>query len=100
MSEIRFTDQHEWIRVEDGVGTVGITKFAAEQLGDVVFVGCSTKRVWHRTDTPFLRLSPNFPAAVIIDAFLFLVCILMVLRLFASLLFLTIDIQQNPHGPK
>jgi glycine cleavage system H protein len=38
MSEIRFTDQHEWIRVEDGVGTVGITKFAAEQLGDVVFV--------------------------------------------------------------
>jgi glycine cleavage system H protein len=38
MSEIRFTDQHEWIRVEDGVGTVGITKYAAEQLGDVVYV--------------------------------------------------------------
>ena len=38
MSEIRFTDQHEWIRVEDGIGTVGITKFAAEQLGDVVYV--------------------------------------------------------------
>lgn len=38
MSEIRFTDQHEWIRVEDGIGTVGITKYAAEQLGDVVYV--------------------------------------------------------------
>ena len=38
MSEMRFTDQHEWIRVEDGIGTVGITKFAAEQLGDVVYV--------------------------------------------------------------
>ena len=38
MSEVRFTDQHEWIRVEDGVGTVGITKYAAEQLGDVVYV--------------------------------------------------------------
>lgn len=38
MSEIRFTDQHEWIRVEDGIGTVGITKYAADQLGDVVYV--------------------------------------------------------------
>ncbi|MEE8438887.1 MAG: glycine cleavage system protein GcvH [Micropepsaceae bacterium] len=38
MSETRFTDQHEWIRVEDAVGTVGITKYAAEQLGDVVYV--------------------------------------------------------------
>ena len=38
MSEIRFTDQHEWIRVDDDVGTVGITKYAAEQLGDVVYV--------------------------------------------------------------
>jgi glycine cleavage system H protein len=38
MSETRFTDQHEWIRVENGVGTVGITKYAAEQLGDVVYV--------------------------------------------------------------
>lgn len=38
MSEIRFTDQHEWIRVDDGIATVGITKYAAEQLGDVVYV--------------------------------------------------------------
>ncbi len=38
MSETRFTDQHEWVRVDGDVATVGITKFAAEQLGDVVFV--------------------------------------------------------------
>ena len=38
MSETRFTDQHEWVRVEGGEGTVGITRHAAEQLGDVVFV--------------------------------------------------------------
>ncbi|MCH8858397.1 MAG: glycine cleavage system protein GcvH [Proteobacteria bacterium] len=38
MSEIRFTDQHEWLRYENGIGTVGITKYAAEHLGDVVYV--------------------------------------------------------------
>ncbi len=38
MSEVRFTDQHEWVRVDGGVATVGITKYAAEQLGDVVYV--------------------------------------------------------------
>jgi glycine cleavage system H protein len=38
MSETRFTEQHEWVRVDGAEATVGITKFAAEQLGDVVFV--------------------------------------------------------------
>ena len=38
MSETRYTDQHEWVRVEGDEGTVGITQFATEQLGDVVFV--------------------------------------------------------------
>jgi glycine cleavage system H protein len=38
MSEIRYTDQHEWVRIEGEEATVGITKYAAEQLGDVVFV--------------------------------------------------------------
>ena len=33
-----YTSDHEWIRVEGDIGTVGITAFAAEQLGDVVFV--------------------------------------------------------------
>ena len=38
MSEVRYTDQHEWIRLEGGEATVGITRHAAEALGDVVFV--------------------------------------------------------------
>lgn len=35
---MKFTEDHEWILLEDNVATVGITKHAAEQLGDVVFV--------------------------------------------------------------
>ncbi len=38
MSNLRFTDDHEWIRLEGDVATVGITDYAQEQLGDVVFV--------------------------------------------------------------
>ena len=38
MSEVRYTDQHEWIRLDGEEATVGITKYAAESLGDVVFV--------------------------------------------------------------
>ena len=38
MSETRYTNQHEWVHVEGDEATVGITKYAAEQLGDVVFV--------------------------------------------------------------
>lgn len=33
-----YTEDHEWVAVEGDTGTVGITKYAAEQLGDVVFV--------------------------------------------------------------
>jgi len=38
MSEVRYTDQHEWISLDGDEATVGITKYAAESLGDVVFV--------------------------------------------------------------
>tara|TARA_R110002073_G_scaffold282563_1_gene446820 strand:- start:173 stop:553 length:381 start_codon:yes stop_codon:yes gene_type:complete len=38
MSQIRFSKDHEWISVADGVGTVGITQYAQNQLGDIVFV--------------------------------------------------------------
>jgi glycine cleavage system H protein len=38
MSEMRFTKDHEWIRVDGDVGTVGISDYAQSQLGDVVFV--------------------------------------------------------------
>lgn len=34
----QYTQEHEWILIEDGVGTIGVTEFAAGELGDVVFV--------------------------------------------------------------
>ena len=34
----KYTQEHEWVLVEDGVGTIGVTDFAAGELGDVVFV--------------------------------------------------------------
>ncbi len=36
--ELKYTEEHEWILVEDGIITVGITDFAQDSLGDVVFV--------------------------------------------------------------
>jgi glycine cleavage system H protein len=38
MAKTYFTTDHEWLRVEGGVATVGITDYAQEQLGDLVFV--------------------------------------------------------------
>ncbi len=38
MADVYFTEDHEWISVDGDTATVGITAFAAEQLGDVVFV--------------------------------------------------------------
>ena len=38
MSETKFTEDHEWIRVDGDIATIGITDYAQEQLGDIVFV--------------------------------------------------------------
>lgn len=38
MSELRYTEDHEWVRVEGDTATVGISAYAQEQMGDVVFV--------------------------------------------------------------
>jgi glycine cleavage system H protein len=38
MSDIRYTKEHEWLRVDGAIATVGISNHAQEQLGDVVFV--------------------------------------------------------------
>ena len=35
---LKFTEDHEWVRVDGDVGTIGISQYAQEQLGDVVFV--------------------------------------------------------------
>ena len=37
-TELRYTKDHEWVRVDGDVATVGITEYAAKQLGDIVFV--------------------------------------------------------------
>jgi glycine cleavage system H protein len=36
--DLRYTKDHEWVRLEEGEGTVGISAYAAEELGDIVFV--------------------------------------------------------------
>ena len=38
MGEIYYTEEHEWLKVEGDIGTCGITEYAQEQLGDIVYV--------------------------------------------------------------
>ena len=38
MSEVKYSKEHEWIKIEGDVGTIGITQHATEMLGDIVFV--------------------------------------------------------------
>jgi glycine cleavage system H protein len=41
-SELKYTKDHEWIRVEGNVATIGITDFAQKELGDIVYVEVET----------------------------------------------------------
>ena len=36
--DLRYTKEHEWVRIEGGVGTIGITDHAQKELGDIVYV--------------------------------------------------------------
>ncbi len=36
--DLRYSNEHEWVRVEDGIAAVGITDYAQDQLGDVVYL--------------------------------------------------------------
>lgn len=38
MADVRYTEDHEYVRVEGDIGVVGITQYAQEQLGDIVYV--------------------------------------------------------------
>jgi|TARA_B110000003_G_C16565286_1_gene502141 glycine cleavage system H protein len=38
MNEVKFSKEHEWIKLEEDIATIGITKHATEMLGDIVFV--------------------------------------------------------------
>jgi glycine cleavage system H protein len=41
-ADLLYTKDHEWISIEDGVGTIGVTDFAQKELGDVIFVEIET----------------------------------------------------------
>lgn len=41
-NELKYTKDHEWISIEDGVATIGITEFAQGELGDIVYVEVET----------------------------------------------------------
>jgi len=41
--DIKYTVDHEWVRVEDGVAFIGITDYAQDQLGEIVFVDVATE---------------------------------------------------------
>lgn len=41
-AELRYTKEHEWIRLDGSEATIGITDFAQHQLGDIVYVDIST----------------------------------------------------------
>ncbi|MCD7717095.1 MAG: glycine cleavage system protein GcvH [Lachnospiraceae bacterium] len=36
--ELRYSKSHEWVRIEDGIATIGLTDYAQHELGDLVFV--------------------------------------------------------------
>lgn len=40
--ELKYTNDHEWVRVENGIATIGITDFAQSELGDIVYVDIET----------------------------------------------------------
>ncbi|MGB2695773.1 MAG: glycine cleavage system protein GcvH [Dehalococcoidia bacterium] len=37
-TDLRYSKEHEWVRADDGVGTIGITDYAQDQLGDIVYL--------------------------------------------------------------
>ena len=56
MSEVKYSKEHEWIKLEGDVATIGITKHATEMLGDIVFVelpekGLNVETVVYMTKT-------------------------------------------------
>ena len=41
-SDLKYSKEHEWVRVEGNTGTIGITDFAQHELGDIVYVDINT----------------------------------------------------------
>ena len=40
--ELKYTEEHEWVKIEDNIATVGITDFAQGELGDIVYIEIDT----------------------------------------------------------
>ena len=51
---LKYTKDHEWISIEDGIATVGITHFAQSELGDIVYVEVETLDEQARNHPKFL----------------------------------------------
>ena len=41
-AELKYTKDHEWVKIENGVATIGVTDFAQQELGDIVFIEIET----------------------------------------------------------
>lgn len=51
--ELRYTKTHEWVKVENGEGTIGITAYAVEKLKDIVFIELPSLGTQVKKDSPF-----------------------------------------------
>jgi glycine cleavage system H protein len=51
--ELRYTKEHEWVAVDEGIATVGITDYAQEQLGDIVYIELPAVGTQVTKDDPF-----------------------------------------------
>lgn len=54
--DVAYTDEHEWVRAEDGQARVGITDFAQDQLTDIVFVELPQEGETYEAGDPFAVL--------------------------------------------
>jgi|TARA_B100001996_G_scaffold217177_1_gene166965 glycine cleavage system H protein len=50
MSNLKFSKEHEWIKIDDDIATIGITKHATEMLGDIVFIELPKKETLVQKD--------------------------------------------------
>ena len=49
-ADLRYTPEHEWVSVDGTTASVGITEYAAQQLGDVVYISLPTEAVVPSTE--------------------------------------------------
>ena len=45
-SELKYTKDHEWVKIEEDIATIGITDFAQSELGDIVYVEVETVAIF------------------------------------------------------